>query len=570
MRRRVCSFRQRTLACILSLGVVLMSMVDLSHPVARAAGPVPWAFKSFTIAPYSDSILYSSGPSLQQLAATGANSVTFAVTWYTDNVYSTNIYRTGNTASDASLIWAMQQARAEGLKVVLAPHLDSLDGQWRANINPSDYTTWFANYTAMIDHYADIAQQNGAVLLYVGAELIDMSTNPAYTNNWRALIAGVRQHFSGKLSYSANWGSGSFATEYPRITWWDALDYLGISAYFELANTTTPTLSQLNASWASWMTNNIAPFQQQWNKQLLFTEGGYRSGNQTAERPWDASSPMALDTQQQANCYESVFETWANVPWFAGEMFWDWSVNTNVDPNSTGYEVQNKPALNTVTAWYGGQSATATPGGTSTATVSPTATTTPTNTPVPTSTVRPTSTATPTSTPVTTPTRTATSTPTSTPAAGPLILADFEGSTNGFAGNGDVTALGPSTWAPTVAHGSYSLWVQYTIPVAWSEAQLSKAINTNLSAYSTLSVSIYAKQPVAATGVKVRFQAQGSDGGWYASPYQSVASGVRTVVSWNMSAVPRAPLRSVYVCWQYTSAATGSGNELWVDDIQAS
>jgi hypothetical protein len=151
------------------------------------------------------------------------------------------------------------------------------------------------------------------------------------------------------------------------------------------------------------------------------------------------------------------------------------------------------------------------------------------------------------------------------------VLGNFEGSTDGWAGNSDVTNDGPSSWSPTVALGTQSLWVQYNVPSAWSEVQIYKTVNTNLSAYSTLSASVYPKQPtVSGPGVKVRFLVQGSDGNWYASTYQTVPIGARSTVSWNMSGVPRAPMKMIYVCWQYTTSDTGSGNELWVDDVQAS
>jgi hypothetical protein len=163
---------------------------------------------------------------------------------------------------------------------------------------------------------------------------------------------------------------------------------------------------------------------------------------------------------------------------------------------------------------------------------------------------------------------TATATPTS---ASALIMGNFEGSTDGWSGNSDVTNLGPSTWSPTVAVGSQSLWVQYNVPAAWSEVQLFKSVNTDLSAYRTLSASVYPKAPtVSGPGVKARFLVQGSDGNWYASPYTTVPIGARTTLSWDMSGVPRKPMKFVYVCWQYTTAATGNGNEFWVDDIQAS
>src|SRR5919205_409272 len=122
--------------------------------VAHAAVPLTWEYKSFTFAPFSDSELLNSGPALQQLADAGANTVTFVPTWYTSSEFVSDIFATGATASDASLVSAIQKARSLGLKVILKPHLDVQNGMWRAHINPPNPDTWFANYAGLINHYA--------------------------------------------------------------------------------------------------------------------------------------------------------------------------------------------------------------------------------------------------------------------------------------------------------------------------------------------------------------------------------------------------------------------------------
>ena len=320
---------------------------------ANAASPVTWEHKGFSLPSWSTDGLNGSGPALEQLASSGANSVTFVVSWYTPNHLSTDMYQTGNTASDAALAWAIQKARSLGLKANLKLHLESQDGLWRAYIDPPNPDVWFANYSALVNHYADLGQQYGLSLIVIGAELISMSANPAYADKWRSLVASARQRYTGKLTYSANWGTGDFAEEYPRITWWDALDYLGISGYFELATTLTPTVQQLNDSWTTWRSTKIAPFQQLWGKPVIFTEGGYRSADGTAMHPWNSWDVWPLDLQEQVDCYESFFESWSTIPWFAGTMFWAWNTNTNISPTDIWYEVQNKPALNTVKAWFG-------------------------------------------------------------------------------------------------------------------------------------------------------------------------------------------------------------------------
>ena len=357
--------RARTFILCALTALALLGAVPIApavaQPAAVAAAALTWQHRGFTIASYAENDLYDSGPALQQLADAGANSVTFAVTWYTPHQYSTDIYRTGSTATDGALIWAVERAKSLGLRVILKPHLDSQDGAWRAFINPGDADRWFANYAAMLDGYADLGRLHGAEGLCVGAELIAMSTNPAHDARWRALIAGVRGRFAGTLSYSANWGGEGFAEEYPKVPFWDALDVLGISAYFELADTNAPTVAQLRARWDGWRTNKIAPFQARWNKPLMFIEGGYRSVDGAARQPWNFDAPGGADRQEQADLYEALFQTWATVPWFYGSAFWYWGPNVNVDAAGTGYEVQNKTALITVAAWFKGSGATPSP-----------------------------------------------------------------------------------------------------------------------------------------------------------------------------------------------------------------
>jgi Glycoside Hydrolase Family 113/Concanavalin A-like lectin/glucanases superfamily len=357
------------LACAaLSCATMLSPHAELlGTSTAHAASPLPWQQKGFTIPAWGPNDLYNSGQALTDLSAAHANTVTFLVTCYTTSTSSTDINcydfytnrQSPTTPSDGSLVWAIQAAKSRGLLVALKPHVDSLDGQWRAYINPTDYATWFSNYTAMIDHYAVIAAQQGVQTLSIGSELIDMSTNPAYQTYWRNLISSVRSRFKGALTYNANWGAADGSGEMSQVAFWDALDEIGISAYFDLTDTlTTTTVSQLVSSWTNWQNTTITPLQQRWNKPVIFSEVGYRSAQGAAWHPWDSSTSWPLDQQVQVNCYEALFEAWANASWFEGVWIMSWNINTAISSTSTGYEVQNKPALSTVSSWLGASAST--------------------------------------------------------------------------------------------------------------------------------------------------------------------------------------------------------------------
>lgn len=334
--------------------VLLLASSGQALSAPQPVKPVPWTYKGFSMVAWWHDDLFRSGAALRQLATTGANTVTFVPLWFMPDISSTTIRRTQQTASDESLIWAINEARALGLNVVIKPQVEVDTGEWRALIKPSDPNAWFANYHALITYYADLAQTHGVRALCVGSELLSMSTNATYEGKWRALIADVRQRFGGALTYSANWGTFEYE-EFPRIPFWDALDYLGVSAYFYVSNTNTPTVAGMVQRWDEWRATKLEPFQQQWNKPLIFTEVGYRSVDGAARMPWDYGMPGPLDLAEQQAAWEALFQSWSGTPWFAGGWFWSWSVDSTSAATTTGYEVQNKPAQLTISDWFGGR-----------------------------------------------------------------------------------------------------------------------------------------------------------------------------------------------------------------------
>ncbi len=105
--------------------------------------------------------------------------------------------------------------------------------------------------------------------------------------HWRQLIQRTRSVYGGKLTLAANFN------EYEFITFWDALDYIGINAYFSLRNdlevrTPKQQAKIFERSWGKTL-GNIDKFRQAQgiqHKPIIFTELGYtRTQNSTVE-PW--------------------------------------------------------------------------------------------------------------------------------------------------------------------------------------------------------------------------------------------------------------------------------------------
>lgn len=144
---------------------------------------------------------------VDEIAATGANTVCLVLSAYQENCDSTSIFVDARrTPSDSRLKKLVVHARQAGLRVVVMPIIlleNPRAGEWRGKIKPKSWDDWWEDYNNYILHYARVCQQAGVEMLVVGSELI--STEKNHAGRWRGLIRQVRGLFKGYLSYSANW-----------------------------------------------------------------------------------------------------------------------------------------------------------------------------------------------------------------------------------------------------------------------------------------------------------------------------------------------------------------------------
>jgi hypothetical protein len=292
--------------------------------------------------------------SLNNLAATGANYVTLNIPLYQTSVTTTDVGVGGGTPTAAALTSGIAYAHSLGLHVMLKFDVFPADNNWSGLINPSDRSGWFTNYQRALTPFIQIAQSTGVEEICLGDELVDMTAddaNPTNTSHWFSLIAAVRGMYSGKLTYGANWGGNGDATETSHIDFWSALDYIGISAYYNLSGDgSVPSLLQ---SWAQINTSTIQPLEAQWNKPVLFTEIGYMAIADSYTHPWEWWETGNADETAQANDYQALFQYWDTQPNFAGTMLWDWSDSpTAGGPNDNGYTPQGKTAQSVMQQFF--------------------------------------------------------------------------------------------------------------------------------------------------------------------------------------------------------------------------
>lgn len=241
-------------------------------------------------------------------------------------------------------------AHASGIKVMLKPQV-WIPGSWPGGLDfdsESEWEQWEKGYREYIMIYARIAQQMGAELFCVGTEFkVGVVKREAF---WRHLIQEVREVYSGKLTYASNWD------EFPHVPFWDALDIIGIDAYFPLSDEETPSVEELVRSWAP-VKERIEVFSKEQNRPVLFTEYGYLSVSGCAGKTWILEkdrAPLTVNEQAQANAVEALYETYWGEDWWLGGFIWKWYPTL---PNRPGrrekdYTPQGKLAQEVMREWF--------------------------------------------------------------------------------------------------------------------------------------------------------------------------------------------------------------------------
>lgn len=214
----------------------------------------------------------------------------------------------------------LRVARELGLKIVLKPHLAYWGSPfaWRGDIefqSDEDWERFWSTYAAWILNMAAACPDVDGFI--VGTEL---DRTLAFEDRWRDLIAAVRQRTSAPLTYAANW------THYRDVTFWDALDAIGIQAYFPLADGPNVEEAHLDAAWRERMLE-LRSYSERLERYVVFTELGYNRAFAAPVRPWDDALDGGEAESMQATCLRAALRAVENEPAVSGAFLWKWFPN---------------------------------------------------------------------------------------------------------------------------------------------------------------------------------------------------------------------------------------------------
>lgn len=271
------------------------------------------------------------------------------------------------------------------------------------NVGTSE-RAWFNAYTTFAVHFAQMSQQYHLPYFIVGSRLPSVSFDTNHTNRdpndpkksgdpqgvdtglttdpaintctgrhdcgWRHVVNAIRSdsygtftdhkpqvgaNYKGKLIYAASWGpTGS--EEYSKITWWDAVDYIGIDAYVPMSTGTADlSVDQLvdiwhgkgdNPSPAGDAYGQMGKIADQFQRPIVFTSAGYESMPASNATPGGTPITDSSDEDQleQFNDMRALLTTFSSAPWWAGVF---WYAEQPITPHNT------QPGWKYSTAWAG-------------------------------------------------------------------------------------------------------------------------------------------------------------------------------------------------------------------------
>ncbi len=260
--------------------------------------------------------------------------------------------------SDDELRRMTDIAHSSGLRVLLAPdpvysqalldtwQYDPLRGQgWTG----AHWRTWFDAYTEVILHFARLAEETSVDYFVVGHELSDTTHRE---DDWRRLIAAVREVYHGPLTYGAIEYPGM--REWQQIQFWDALDAIGITTGGGLTQDPQAPQAELDAVWRA-KAQKYEELSSRWDRPILFVELMAHSRDGAAVlSDWRMYCRDTIDQAEQAAYYTAFARAFQGAPWLKGVFIW--ALNDNpieggpADPHMT---FLNKPAESVLREFFG-------------------------------------------------------------------------------------------------------------------------------------------------------------------------------------------------------------------------
>lgn len=259
----------------------------------------------------------SVNPRLAQLTDLGANAVSLMPFAYQPSATQPELRFADDrptSETDIGVLYAARRAHAAGFEVLWKPHIWISSESWPGDIEMSDeasWSAWWDSYRRYIAHHAFLAEWAGCSLYSIGVEL---GRTVGREREWNELIASVRLLFSGAVTYSGNWHD-----DYELVPFWDQLDFVGVDAYFPLAESEKASPEAITRG-ARAVADRLRRDSERFGKPILLTEIGYAARTGAWVDPHQEGGTFS--EAHQALAYRALFDALGRPDWLRGVFAW--------------------------------------------------------------------------------------------------------------------------------------------------------------------------------------------------------------------------------------------------------
>ncbi len=235
---------------------------------------------------------------------------------------------------------------------------------------------WFDNYSQFAAHFAQMSEKYHLPYFIIGDQLSNVTVDTERTTakadpggidngvpgesfpncsgrrdcGWRHVVHALRSPtyasfighqrqtgggYTGKLIYAASWSgapSGATDSEYNHITWWDAVDYIGVDSYFPLTQNADVNVNDLANAWHGKgldlqgqgdIYGNLSKLASTYSKPVLFTGAGYQSSAGANSNPLGSCNDgTCIDQTEQLNDMQALLQVFSGAPYWQGVMWY--------------------------------------------------------------------------------------------------------------------------------------------------------------------------------------------------------------------------------------------------------
>jgi len=210
--------------------------------------------------------------------------------------------------------------------------------------NEEDWRRWFNAYRRFVVHHAVVAEAGKAALFCIGTELTGTELRE---KEWRRTIAAVRLATGAALTYGANWAANA-----PNVTFWDALDAVGVDFYDPLSKETKASDAVLEAGVRK-AAKPLAALAERVKKPVIFVEAGYPPVRAAWTTPHDESSGRPRAPEDAARSVAAVYRALEKEKWWKGVYWWKaFSDGRAARPDEKGFNLLGTPVETAVAAGF--------------------------------------------------------------------------------------------------------------------------------------------------------------------------------------------------------------------------